>query len=260
MYTTIDPSMRENYTCPYLPLPSEKYLSSMTKILICGKETNGWGEKEGYDTLLRADPENWETVRRDLLKLYDDKINKNWAHDLGSIWPFYNAVRELTEVNPKENNIPYFQNVGLCAANVALLGYPNEWRGFDGSLTVPLAESFAMLHDALSPNLTICTVGYKQSNYTAILERALGIKYSDFTFYEFKVIDSRTYTLWRLELDEVRETDGRYYFCFGMLYKGNELIIIAPHPERKSKVKLEAFVDFIRHLLTQNLLADLRSA
>lgn len=246
LFKSIDPALRTNYTCPYLPVPTEKYLLSRFKILICGKETNGWGEKEGIWKELINNPDEWETVRDKLVKLYDEKINQEWEN-LGSFWPLYYEVRELTEVNPSEKNIPFFTNVGVCAANVALLGYPSSILGFDGLMVEPLAENFKLLHDALAPNITICTVGYRYTNYITILERALGIKYSDFIFYEFKVINENTYTLWRIKQEELES--GK--FNIGMLQKGEQLIIIAPHTGRVLKVVRKAFGKFLQDVIVK---------
>lgn len=247
LFKSIDPAIRTNYTCPYLPVPTEKYLLSRFKILICGKETNGWGEKEGIWKELTNNPEDWETVRDKLVKLYDEKINRGWENLGGLFWPFYKEIRELTEVNPSKKNIPFFTNVGVCAANVALLGYPSTISGFDGSMVEPLAENFKLLHDALAPNITICTVGYRDTNYITILERALGIKYSDFTFYEFKVINENTYTKWRVKQEELVPRK----FNIGMLQKGEQLIIIAPHPQGVLKVVRKAFVKFLRDVIVK---------
>lgn len=246
LFKSIHPALRTNYTCPYLPVPTEKYLLSLFKILICGKETNGWGELEGIWEELINNADEWEAVRDKLVKLYDEKINRGWEN-LGSFWPFYYEVRKLTEVNPSEKNIPFFTNVGVCAANVALLGYRNGTSGFDGSKVEPLAENFKLLHDALAPNITICTVGYRDTNYITILERALGIKYSDFTFYEFKVINENTYTIWRVKQEELVPRK----FNIGMLQKGEQLIIIAPHTGRVSKVVRTAFVKFLRDVIVK---------
>lgn len=55
---------REQYTCPYLVVPTDKYWNSRYKILICGKETNSWGEKEGYKGKLISHPDKWEEIKK----------------------------------------------------------------------------------------------------------------------------------------------------------------------------------------------------
>lgn len=247
---------KTKYACPYLIIPDDNYKESRYKILLCGKETNGWGEKEGYRNTLISNPKDWGIIKNKLLELYNYKVNIEWGKNLdGSFWPFYQLIRENIEIPLYKPNIkPKFPFCGLVAGNVSLLGYTYDTKGFNSQLVdsnngiTGLSDDFNDLVNGLKPDLIIATIGYKKSSsyaYINILEKALKISYNDFIFYEIIEGEDNKCYISELPTGIIPQKDMRYEFCFGILSSNNIKIIIAPHPERKKKIKLKAFIDYI---------------
>lgn len=163
LYYTIPNMEKSNYALPYLVCPPDSYFSSQFKVLVLGKETNGWGDKEKTD---------WEEIHyKDcLIKLYKKALEDKKTNS--AFWNFFNLLRKKSETQEK---------VGFAVANVALLGYKYGYKGFDPGLInkgkLGLAYSLGLLYEALTPNLILLTVGSNLNNgnvqnYLKILKMA----------------------------------------------------------------------------------------
>ncbi len=151
---------KNDYTNPYLIIPEDNYWKAPIKVLILGKETYGWGEKEGY------------TKQEELENLYIDKINKR-EFEKGSepFWDFY-----FKYIKPIEKEDA---NVGICVSNIALLGYPYGIKGYDTNLAKKLSEFLKKYLDILKTDIIVCfagfgTEGYEEENYVKILNEIFG--------------------------------------------------------------------------------------
>lgn len=253
-------SDKEKYACPYLVVPNKNSEDSRHNILLCGKETNGWGESEGYRNDLISNPKDWENIKIKLLELYDRKVNLEWGKNIGGpFWSFYRMIREFFEKNPYNENLnPQFASCSLTVGNISLLGYNYGSKGFNPSLidfqknnhNIGLATDFEYLAEALNPDLLIATVGYKKSNYTQILEKVFKISYSDFSFFEILIDKDNHFRIVETDKEQIVKKNMNRDFCFGILKLKSLTIILAPHPERKSKIKLLAFKKYILSLLS----------
>ena len=74
--------------------------------------------------------------------------------------------------------------------------------------------------------------------------------YSDFTFFEILVDKDNPYRIVETEKEQIVKKNMNRDFCFGLLKLKSLTIILAPHPERKSKIKLSAFKNYILSLLS----------
>lgn len=128
-------------TFPYLGTPTDEYWSALTKVVVMNRETNGWGEKEFKEGKLQSFD--------DLIDLYITKININ-RENLGSIWPMYNAFRDLSEEG----------KVGFFHSNVALIGKPYNQKGFDQSIKVLLVEYLNKLVKLLEVDVLLLGIGF----------------------------------------------------------------------------------------------------
>ena len=153
-------------TNPYLIIPDERYQNASFRILVLGKETNGWGE--GKD-------ENCHSAK-DLEKLYVDKIINKEIGRSTAFWDFYfswvwESLKERSDV-------------GVCVSNVALLGYRYEFlqlkpkgqkEGYNKDNALKLSEFLGRYINILKPNAIICFTGFgtktrTEEPYLKILE------------------------------------------------------------------------------------------
>lgn len=159
LYNTIP--NKDKYALPYLVCPPENYFSSPFKVLVLGKETNGWGDKERC----QWDKSNY---KEELLKLYRE-VSSIFGKGLRS--SFWGLVKNIA--NNKKTNV--------VAANVALIGYRYRDKGFNPDLTsvkkMRLADCLGLLYKALTPDLILLTIGSEiknrdVQNYLKILKEA----------------------------------------------------------------------------------------
>lgn len=160
LYNTIP--NKDKYALPYLVCPPENYFSSPFKVLVLGKETNGWGDKERC----QWDKSNY---KEELLKLYRE-VSSIFGKGLRS--SFWGLVKNIA--NNKKTNV--------VAANVALIGYKYGDKGFNPELIninekLGLAYSFGLLYKALTPDMILLTIGSDIKNgnilnYLRILKEA----------------------------------------------------------------------------------------
>ena len=151
-------------TNPYLIIPDKQYRNASFKVLVLGKETNGWGETEKCASV------------EDLEKLYRDKVlEKNiWGCGI-PFWEFY-----FDWVKPIFDNAT--QGLGVCVSNVALVGHKYGYNGYNTKYTNELSGFLKAYLDVLTPDALICftgfgTVTHAENDYLKILEPILG-KYS----------------------------------------------------------------------------------
>lgn len=167
LYDTIPDMEKNNYALPYLVYPPDSYFSSQFKVLVLGKETNGWGDKEKT---------NWEkSLYKDrLIDLYKKTLEEEKSNS--SFWNFFNLLRKKSEAQGKEK-------VSFAVANVVLLGYKYGDTGFNPDLIninngkLGLAYSLELLYKALTPNMILLTIGDKLdngnvNNYINVLKEA----------------------------------------------------------------------------------------
>lgn len=162
LYDTIPEKEKDKYAFPYLVNPPESYFSSPFKVLVLGKETNGWGDKERC----QWDKSNY---KEELLKLYRE-VSSIFGKGLRS--SFWGLVKNIA--NNKKTNV--------VAANVALLGYKYGDNGFNPELIninekLGLAYSLGLLYKVLTPDMILLTIGSDIKNgnilnYLRILKEA----------------------------------------------------------------------------------------
>ncbi len=146
-------------TNPYLIIPDERYQNASFRILVLGKETNGWGEKENCKT------------QEELENLYEHTVLDKSIMDNNGFWRFYfKFLLQSLEARP---------DVGVCVSNVALLGYKYGYQGYNPKYASALGEYLGGYIKILEPNVIICVAGIgtgKQWDYLKILqsESALG--------------------------------------------------------------------------------------
>ena len=147
LYYTIPNEEKSNYALPYLVYPPDCYFSSQFRVLVLGKETNGWGDKE---------KSQWEKQNYmvELIQLYRSKVCCALKTDSNSpFWNFFNRLKKGSNANKRN------EKVGFAVANVALLGYKYGDKGFDPSLInkgkLGLAYSLELLYNALTPNMIL---------------------------------------------------------------------------------------------------------
>ena len=142
-------------TNPYLNIPDERYQNASFRILVLGKETNGWGE--GKD-------ENCHSAK-DLEELYRHIVLDKTIMDNNGFWRFYfKFLLPSLETRP---------DIGVCVSNVALLGYKNDNAGYNPEYVQELGEFLGDYIKILEPNMIFCVAGIgtkKEGNYLKILE------------------------------------------------------------------------------------------
>ena len=147
-------SNQEECTYPYLVVPSDAYVNSDFKVLLLGKETNGWGTAEFHSPSMPSIEE--------LENLYDSKIN-NGPGIGGSFWGFYNKLRIISK--EEKNEVPEFAGkVGFCASNVALIGKEYGHPGFNYKYTAQLSFILSQCLEILDPDIVLCPVGVGTSS------------------------------------------------------------------------------------------------
>lgn len=154
---------QEKHTNPYLIIPDEQYQRAPFKVLVLGKETNGWGESEKCASV------------EDLEELYRDKVLKKTIWGCGStFWDFY-----FDYVKPISENAAH--DIGICVSNVALVGY-NGKKGYNTEYSNKLIGFLKDYLKILAPDAIICFTGFgtathTENDYLKILEPIFG-KYS----------------------------------------------------------------------------------
>ena len=138
-------------TNPYLVVPSDAYVKSSFKVLLLGKETNGWGTAEFQSPTIE-----------DLEDLYNRKINDDWGIG-GPLWDFYYSLRCISEGDNIE--VPDFAGkVGFCASNIALIGKEYGHSGFNSKYAAQLSEILSQCLIILNPDIVLCPVGVGTSS------------------------------------------------------------------------------------------------
>ncbi len=152
------------HTNPYLIIPDEQYQNAPFKVLVLGKETNGWGEAENCTTV------------EDLEELYRDKVLEEniW----GCRYPFWDFYFDWVKPISKEAA----QGIGVCVSNVALVGYKYDNKGYNIKYSNELSGFLKAYLDLLAPDAIICftgfgTITHSEKGYLKILEPIFG-KYS----------------------------------------------------------------------------------
>lgn len=163
--------IKSQLTHPYLVTPTEEYLKSKIRVMVINRETNLWGEKQCMDYNL-----NRLGIER-LKKVYIDKINTDW-NILGSVWPMYFALRQLSE---GDNPLPELKGkVGFIHSNVALIG-KKEGTGYCPEIKKLLIEAIGRQIQLLNPNIILLGIGFgnnTETAYTDILSETYLGKYS----------------------------------------------------------------------------------
>lgn len=208
---------KDKYTNPYLIVPEDSYVNSKMKVLVLGKETNGWGEAENCKTC------------KELEDLYIEKII---GKEVGNIpfWNFY--FNYLLPVIPS--------NVGVCASNISLLGYRYGSTGYNIKLAKELGVFFERYLNALKPDMVICFAGFgtktrREYNYLEIMERIWGTYNQDNDL----IISSNNEIKWPLRK-----------LCFT---NSNICIYGTRHPERTSKEWKESISYSIKEIIDTKL-------
>lgn len=143
-------------THPYLVTPTEEYLRSYIRFLVVNRETNLWGEKERKEKGINALSIN------ELKKLYVRNINKDW-NNLGSVWPMYYALRQLSEgLNPDPK---LAGKVGFIHSNVALIGL-NDGKGFCNKIRPLLIEATDKMIKSIAPDVMLLGIGFGTKGQT----------------------------------------------------------------------------------------------
>lgn len=144
----------EECTYPYLVVPSDAYVHSDFKVLLLGKETNGWGTAEFQSPSMPSIEE--------LEDLYDRKVNDDWGIG-GPLWDFYYSFRCISEGDNIE--VPELaEKVGFCASNVALIGKEYGHPGFNNKYTIQLSSILSQSLEILNPDIVLCPVGIGTSS------------------------------------------------------------------------------------------------
>lgn len=151
-------------TNPYLVIPDDQYINAKFKVLVLGKETNGWGEGEGEDC----------TSPEDLENLYSEKVLEKQIWGCGNpFWDFYFewVVRSIFDGTHLD--------IGVCASNVALLGLKYGNKGFNIKYVNELSGFLKDYLYILKPDAIICFTGFgtatrREINYLKILEPIFG--------------------------------------------------------------------------------------
>lgn len=161
-------SNQEECTYPYLVVPSDAYVNSDFKVLLLGKETNGWGTEEYKAPAIPS--------LEDLEGLYNQSVNIDWEIG-GPLWDFYYSLRRISEGENIE--VPEFAGkVGFCASNVALIGKEYGHPGFSHKYTVHLSDVLSRCLEILNPDIVLCPVGVGTSSgcdypYIELLKNSL---------------------------------------------------------------------------------------
>lgn len=145
---------QEECTYPYLVVPSDAYVNSDFKVLLLGKETNGWGTEEYKAPAIPS--------IEDLEGLYNQSVNIDWEIG-GPLWDFYYSLRRISEGENIE--VPEFAGkVGFCASNVALIGKEYGHPGFNYKYTDQLSFFLSQSLEILNPDIVLCPVGVGTSS------------------------------------------------------------------------------------------------
>lgn len=152
---------QKKHTNPYLIIPDEQYQSATFKVLVLGKETNGWGESENCASV------------EDLEELYQNEVlEKNiWGYG-NPFWDFY-----FDYVKPISENAAH--DIGICVSNVALVGYKYGEKGYNTKYSNELSGFLKDYIDILAPDAIICFTGFgtathMENDYLKILEPIFG--------------------------------------------------------------------------------------
>ena len=204
LYDTIPDIEKSNYALPYLVYPPDSYFSSQFKVLVLGKETNGWGDKEKCQ---------WEKqeYKNKLICLYRHQVCCTLKTDSNSsFWNFFNLLKKGNNANNKN------EKVGFSVANVALLGYKYGDNGFDLDLInkgkLGLAYSLELLYKALTPNLILLTIGSNLNNrnvqnYLRVLKEAKILQEVDKIEKDAEIITPKGKKA-RIEIFEIQSKDN----------------------------------------------------
>lgn len=155
---------RDHFTCPYLTIPTPEYCNAFIKVAVENRETNGWGQTEASNGSLNSIV--------DLINIYKSKVNVDWEN-LGSVWPMYYALREISE---GDNTLDSLEGkVGFIHSNVALIGRKYGEKGYDPvikGLLIQAQDRFlkASEADILLLGIGFGTKGHTENPYLEILE------------------------------------------------------------------------------------------
>lgn len=127
-------------TNPYLIIPDERYRNASFRILVLGKETNGWGDAEKCTSVDALE------------KLYRDKVlERNFS---GCGYPFWDFYFPCILENLKER-----PDIGVCVSNVALLGKLYGKGHYKAKYAPELSYYLRRYIHALKPDAIICFFG-----------------------------------------------------------------------------------------------------
>lgn len=147
---TLSDEDKGDNTNPYLIIPDEQYQRATFKVLVLGKETNGWGESENCASV------------EDLEGLYRNEVlEKNiWGYG-NPFWDFY-----FDYVKPISENSAH--DIGICVSNVALVGYKYGKKGYNTKYYKELSGFLKDYIDILAPDAIICFTGFGTATHTEI--------------------------------------------------------------------------------------------
>lgn len=152
------PERTVKYTNPYLIIPTKMFMAAKRKIVILGKETNGWAQcEQEAEKILCGEDLIWPPER--LEQFYNAKVNNK---EIGS-FPFWNFCWDMERAIKKVDN-----SVELCYANVALLGKPYGARGYDPNLAETLSYFLGKYLNALDADAIICLTGFGTKTRTEL--------------------------------------------------------------------------------------------
>jgi hypothetical protein len=131
----------------------------MIKVVMAGRETNGWGEKENFpidDNLMKK-----------LTELFDNKINKEWE-DLGSpVWRMFYNLRNLSE-GDKPIVQDFAGKVGFLQTNVALIGKHYDEGGYNDDIKNLLTEACDRYFKIIAPDIILLPIGFGTNGHTEL--------------------------------------------------------------------------------------------
>lgn len=152
------PDRSEKYTNPYLIMPSKAFMDAKRKLVVFGKETNGWAQcEQEEEKLIFGEDIIWSAER--LEQFYEKKVN---GKTIGPN-PFWNFCWEL-----ESSIMSADSDIGICYANISLLGKPYGERGYDMNLAGPLSHFLAEYLDTIKPDAILCLTGFGTKTRTEL--------------------------------------------------------------------------------------------
>lgn len=162
----LPPEKLSSLTHPYLITPTYEYLNNNIRFAVLNWDTNSWGDNE----CKKYGIENLDIEC--LKKIYIEHVNENWDN-MGTIWPMYIALRQLSE---GQNPDPRLMNkVGFIHSNIALIGKKYNDYGYNSDILPLLIEAIDKQLKLLSPHIILLGIGFgkngKKDQYIDILSK-----------------------------------------------------------------------------------------